>query len=252
MFFFLSKLLTFLISPTVIVLSLLVAALIIKKAATRRRLLITSLVLLFLFSNPFIINQLLKQWELKGVRYNKKDRYDAGIVLSGFMNINKESKSLSFGEGVDRLTEGLILYRKGFINKIIISGGSGSIVEDTRESALAKAFLVNYCAIPDSAVLIDTLSRNTYENAVESRKIMKEHNIKTALLITSASHMRRARACFIKAGLDVAIYSTDQRYEKQEYSPSDLIIPATDNLVRWEILMHEVAGCFIYKLKGYN
>jgi len=101
---------------------------------------------------------------------NNTQVYDAGVVLSGFMGKDKETNSLSFGEATDRLTEGLIQYRKGRIKTIIISGGSGSLVDDTRESVLAKTFLIENCGVPDSAVLIDTVSRNTYENAVETKK----------------------------------------------------------------------------------
>ncbi len=253
MFFFLSKVLTFLISPTVIILLLLLAALILKnRPAASRRILIASLVLLVLFSNPFIINQLLGTWELKFPELKANKHYDAAIILSGFMTIDKQTKRLSFGEGVDRMTDGLALYRSGYAGKIIISGGSGSIVNDVRESALTKEFLVKNCGVPDSVILIDTISRNTYENAVESRKIMKRHHIKTTLLITSAFHMRRAKACFEKLGIATDIYPTDLLSSKQEYYPSDLIIPGTHHIEKWEILMHEIVGVLMYKIKGYN
>lgn len=183
---------------------------------------------------------------------NKIEVYDAGIILSGFMSRDKDDGSLSFGESADRLTEGLVQYRKGRIRKIIISGGSGSLLNDTRESNLAKAFLTENCAIPDSVVLIDTVSRNTYENAMESKKIMNANRLKSAILITSAWHMRRAEGCFKKVGLDVDIHPIDRMHHSQEFSPSDLIIPDTGNIVRWENLMHEVAGVIIYKLQGYN
>ncbi|MDP3466846.1 MAG: YdcF family protein [Daejeonella sp.] len=251
MFFYLSKILTFLISPTVLILCVMILALIVKKTDQRRKLFILSLGMLLFFSNPLIINQLLNYWESKS-NMNTLKVYDAGIILSGFMSRNKEDGSLSFGESADRLTEGLIQYRKGRIKKIIISGGSGSLLNDTRESRLAKAFLIENCGVPDSVVLIDTVSRNTYENAVESKKIMIAGGLKSAIMITSAWHMRRAEGCFKKVGLDVDIHPTDGMYHSQEFSPSDLIIPNTRNIVRWENLMHEVAGTIIYKLQGYN
>lgn len=251
MFFYLSKILTFLISPSVIILGILILAVIVNKPALQRKLLIASLGLLIFFSNPFIINQLLKYWEPKSNMNNSKV-YDTGIVLSGFMSRDKESGSLSFGEAADRLTEGLIQYRKGRIKTIIISGGSGSIVDDTRESTLAKAFLIENCGVPDSVILIDTVSRNTYENAVETKKIMNAEGLRSAIMITSTWHMRRAQGCFKKVGLDVDLHPIDGMYLGQGFTPSDLIIPNTGNIVRWENLMHEIAGIIIYKLQGYN
>ena len=251
MFFYLSKILTFLISPTVVIIIVIIMALIVKKPALRKILLIFSLGLLLFFTNPFIINQLLKTWEPQSSVDNKKI-YDTGIILSGFMSLDKENGSLSFGEATDRLTEGLILYRTGRIKTILISGGSGSMIDDTRESMLAKAFLVNNCGIPDSVVYIDTVSRNTYENAVESKKVMNTEGLKSAIIITSAWHMRRAEACFKKVGLNVEIHPTDGMYGIQGTSVSDIIIPGTRNIIRWENYMHEITGMIMYKIQGYN
>lgn len=183
---------------------------------------------------------------------NNIEVYDTGIILSGFMSRDLENGSLIFGEGADRLTEGLIQYRKGRIKTIIISGGSGSLVDDTRESILAKTFLTENCGVPDSVVFIDTVSRNTYENAVESKKLMNTKGLKSAIMITSAWHMRRAEGCFKKVGMAVDIHPTDGFYHLQGFSPTDLIIPGTRNIVKWENLMHEIAGIIIYKLQGYN
>ena len=251
MFFILSKLLDFLISPTILLLLLSVAALLVKKADYRKKIMQVIIGILVLFTNPFIINQLYRFWEVENKTKPGKI-YDAGIILSGFMGKDDVYNSLSFGSGADRLTEGLMLYKKGKIKKIIISGGSGSLVDDTRESVLAKDFLVKYCAVPDSAVLIDTISRNTYENAVESKKIIESEGIKHSLMITSAWHMRRAEACFKKVGLNIDAHPIDGMYRKHKYTPANTIIPDTDNISRWEILLHEIAGIIMYKLKGYN
>lgn len=55
------------------------------------------------------------------------------------MSTDRSNNSYSFSESVDRLTEGLILHKKGLVKKIILSGGSGSLVDDTHESVLAKS-----------------------------------------------------------------------------------------------------------------
>lgn len=70
-------------------------------------------------------------------------------------------------------------------------------------------------------------------------------------MITSAWHMRRAEGCFKKMGLDVDVHPTDGIYREEKYSPSNTIIPDTENITRWEILFHEISGIIIYKLIGY-
>jgi uncharacterized SAM-binding protein YcdF (DUF218 family) len=207
-----------------------VIAILAKTASKRRRFLVITIGLLFLFSNPLIINQLLGVWELNAEKSSQKS-YDTVIILGGYMSTDNSNNSYSFGEGADRLTEGLVLYKKGLAKKIILSGGSGSLVDDTRESVLAKSFLVDNCGVPDSVVLIDSVSRNTYENAVESKKIIKAENLKTAVMITSAWHMRRALGCFKIVGLNIDIHPTDGLYEVQSSGPDDLIIPHTNNII---------------------
>ncbi|MGV3684414.1 MAG: YdcF family protein [Daejeonella sp.] len=252
MFFYLSKLLTFLISPTVIIVLLLFASLLARKVQTKRRLLVTSLVLLLIFSNPFIIGRLMRAWELKDTAFTQNGQYDIAIVLSGFMTRDPELHRLTFGDDVDRLTEALSMYRKGQVDRILISGGSGSMVIDTREALLAREFLVKQCHVPDSVILIDTVSRNTYENAVETKKILEQNKISSPVLITSAFHMRRAKGCFDKAGIPADIYSTDPEPVKQGYYPEDLFIPDTRNIRNWERLMREIVGVLMYELKGYS
>ncbi len=251
MFFYLSKILTFLISPSVILLVLLLCAIVVKSNQRKRRLLISAFILLLVFCNPFIIRNLSKSWELKDTSFKTTQHYEIAVVLGGFMSRDEDSDRLTFGDAVDRMNETLVLYRHGKVDKFLISGGSGMITKDVREASLAKNFLVQYCNVPDSVILFDTLSRNTYENAIESKKILQQQKIKKALLVTSAFHMRRAKGCFDSVDIITDTYSTDVM-RKQTYYLHDLIVPATENILQWEILMREVAGVIIYKLQGYT
>jgi len=56
----------------------------------------------------------------------------------------------------------------------------------------------------------EPLARTTLENAVYSQKIIERHQLSSVLLVTSAYHMPRARACLklclLGAGTDVRVY----------------------------------------------
>ena len=254
MFFIFSKVLDFALSPINWIIILLMIGVFLKKNIRLKKIsLIASVSLLLLFTNPFIANQVMNKYEMQGVTYKEMTKvYDAGIVLGGFMSYyNSELKTLSFGEAVDRLMEGLMLYRKGKIKKIIISGGSGYLIKDERESKLAKDFLVNYCLVPENDILIDATSKNTRENAINTKKIIDSLSIKSSLLITSAIHMRRASACFNKAGINSEPYCVDQYSGKQDYYPTSLIVPNLQNIHKWDMLFHEWIGLLTYKLTGY-
>ncbi len=250
MFFVLSKLLSFLLSPATIILLVMAAALITRRRQVKKVLFTISFILVFLFTNPFLIDVLSRQWEVEDT-FDPDKKYDAAILLTGMLFYNEQHDRKDFGSSVDRLTESLGLYRRGIVKRIVISGGSGSLVDSSRrEATLLKAFMVNECAVPDSVVLTDTLSRNTYENAVESRKIVQQYGLRELILVTSASHMRRSKALFGKQGVEVATYSVDQT-KKQEYYPDDLILPSVKAMEAWHALFHEIAGMIMYKIKGY-
>ncbi len=72
------------------------------------------------------------------------------------------------------------------------------------------------------------------------------------LLITSAVHMRRAGACFLKEGIEVDIFPTDPRAEPiQLLAPEKMILPTATGFVEWEALAREWAGFAVYWMRGY-
>ena len=46
--------------------------------------------------------------------------------------------------------------------------------------------------VPDSAMLLETRSRNTRQNAEYSSQLLRAHKLHHVLLVTSALHMHRA------------------------------------------------------------
>ena len=101
-------------------------------------------------------------------------------------------------------------------------------------------------------VWTECTSDNTYENAVHTVKLINdsipEGNI---LLITSAYHMRRARAVFKKANLTFDIYPTNPIAGKRRWDPSFLFVPSTSALRTWDIFFKETLGFVVYKITGY-
>src|SRR5690606_37951538 len=83
MFFFLSKILLFLLKPLVWICSILLAAIFTKNEIKRKRRLSIAFVLTFLLSNNFIVNQCFLAYESHGNQYFEKP-YDVGLVLGGF------------------------------------------------------------------------------------------------------------------------------------------------------------------------
>jgi uncharacterized SAM-binding protein YcdF (DUF218 family) len=253
MFFILSKLLSFLFSPLPWILIIGLIAWFSRNKKRKNILLGCSMVMLYLFSNAYLLDETMRMWEVKAVPTENMKNYKVGIVLGGMSSYDKKLKRINFYQGVDRLLQAVELYERGCIKKIFISGGSGSMLhKDERESIPLKSYLVSI-HIPEEDILIESESKNTYENAVYTSEALKKLYPKDEpfLLITSGFHMRRALLCFQKEGLTVTPYSTDRYSGKRKFELDHLLVPNTNTLNTWNILFHEWLGMISYKLSGY-
>jgi len=252
MFFLLSKLLVFLITPLVWILGLLACAFIVKDDRRRKKMLGWTLILALFFSNGFIFDEAARAWEIPAKPHNEVKQYEYGIVLGGMSAYDPAFQRAQFYRGVDRLIQTVELYRKGYIKKIIFTGGSGRILHpEMKEGNYINRYLL-YMGIPKEDFLIESESQNTRENATLTKKLLGENNIKGEfLLITSAFHMRRSVGCFNKVGLTVDPYSTDRYSGPRKFEFDHMFIPNISALNDWTNLIHEIVGYITYKISGY-
>ncbi len=254
MFFVASKILDFITNPLSWMLVVLVWAVATKKSVLKRRLMISLLAMMLFFSNPWITEKVVGAWEIAPVgRQTITEPYDVGIVLGGSMRYyDNQTKRVVYSSSVDRLIQGIDLYKSGKIRKILLSGGSGYVnFPEWKESIFLEEVLLQ-CNIPKEDIILETNSRNTYENAVESAALVKNGKYGNRfLLITSATHMRRSMACFRKAGIEPVPYSVDARSGDDMYTFDKLIKPDSDNISNWDVVLHEWVGMVMYKIAGY-
>lgn len=254
MFFYLSKILQYIISPTVWIIILFALSFIIKEKKLRRFLSIMSFSYLLFFTNPFIFHEFMRAWELDAIQKNElKHKYNYAIVLTGMITYDDMYERINFKSSNDRLMQAVELYRLGYCEKIFITGGSGEIFnQNHKESIILKNFLI-LLGIPESDIVIESQSKNTYENAIESARILNpKESQNTYLLITSAYHMRRAAGCFSKQGFVFDTYVTDRYSGKRKFTLDQLFVPKAEVLQGWTLLIHEVTGYVIYGLVGYR
>jgi uncharacterized SAM-binding protein YcdF (DUF218 family) len=96
-------------------------------------------------------------------------------------------------------------------------------------------------------VLIESKSRNTFENAVMSKSVAGVEASQPWLLVTSAWHMPRALATFRKAGWNVTPYAVDY------FSPTKidwLHLSLRDGIEGWRIVLREGLGTISYEALG--
>lgn len=255
MFFIFSKILSFLSTPMVWIVAVFLWAILTKQTKRKQRLLIVGLGMLFFFGNGFFVNLVLRNFEPNPLpRSEIPAQVRVGIVLGGFSYYDFRLKRIHFNRNCDRVFQAVLLYKMGYIKKLLISGGSGSILKPYEvESLLIKEYLMGI-GIPAEDILTESASKNTFENAQFTKETLDSlgypTETETFLLITSAFHMPRAVACFRKAGLHVLAYPSDRRSGENKIAPDELFVPSAGNFDNWNNLIHEWVGMVIYKLTG--
>ena len=254
MFFYLSKTIYFLLMPATLVAIGLLLSLFLKNRRWKKISLLSTIVLFFLFTNDFIINEIYLRWEIPPTAFRDvPDDYDVGIVLTGIANLQKEPDDrVYFNKGADRIIHAIDLYKRGKIRKILVTGGTGSLKRPDLTEANALLKVLQLFGVPDQDIIIEKESRNTHENALFSARILNESfpNGKY-LLITSAFHLRRAEACFGKAGIEADIFSTDFYSHPTSFTIDSMLLPNESAFDKWQTFIREILGIGAYKIAGY-
>jgi len=185
----------------------------------------------------------------------------AGIIILGGAisgeDIAIDRGEITIGSAAERVTKGLELIRRHPNLPFIFSGFSGRVTPRGMSEADAFKQLITeqgLAEITQSTAYYENQSRNTYENAVYSKKIIDQlgvgnPSIKTGLwlLVTSATHMPRSVKNFEKQGIQIipipVDYQTANTLQWKEFN-------ITDGAVLWNRLLHEYIGIVAYKLTG--
>ena len=253
MFFILSKILSFLISPFTYLVIFLIWAWKTENSKKRKKLLLILVSFVFLFGNSFILDEANRLWELPQ-NNSRQNHYDIGIVLSGMINYDSKNKILQFNSNADRLLQALPLLKDKSLDNIFFSGGSGDIYHpENKEADLAKEYL-NSIGFSTRHFFFENKSRNTYQNALYTKenltKTFHHLNSKKMLLITSSLHMRRSLACFKMQGIECDYLSTNRKSGPRKFEFQHCLIPNIGAISGWNHLSHEVIGYISYKLTG--
>ena len=139
----------------------------------------------------------------------------------------------------DRLWHAARLYRAGKAPLIVLSGGTTHEGEEPEAQAMRR-FLVDM-GVPPAAMVLEEKSTTTTENAADTAQLLQGRGIRKILLVTSALHMRRARALFGHAGFEVVPAPTDFEVSHRPFVWRDLL-PDTNALDGSARAIKEIVG----------
>ena len=172
------------------------------------------------------------------------------VVLGGSFNSglqSKERNEVSLNSSAERLTKVLEIYNKNPKVLILFTGFSNELKpQGWGESDMAKKFFLEQ-GVRLENLIFENKSRNTFENIIYSKDIIKT-NKGTWGLVTSASHMPRSYFGFKKQGLILEPISVD--YRTGTSSIFWINFDIKKGLENWNIIFHEVVGISYYKITG--
>ena len=161
----------------------------------------------------------------------------------------------------DRVLYAARLYHAGAAPVILVSGGrskwSGPIIGSGAE---AMSDILQLAGVPESAIILEIESTNTYENSVKTAEILESMDINQIILVTSAFHMPRSLKIFEKYQLTITpaptnfhVIDQDWVYMTQLDPRIQLmnLIPTASNLKNTTLALKEYVGIFVYRLRGW-
>ena len=176
----------------------------------------------------------------------------AGIIVLGGMISTSTSESYDYtnlNSNATRLYDFIRLHKTFPESKAIYSGGNGKLwaLQTLPETHLRKSLPA--LGVNPADIIFESKSRNTYENAVFSKKIADPKPGENWIVVTSAFHMPRTIAIFCSQGWSVIPFPAGHITLK---NPS--YYPATSYMIDEHFKLHvavrEWIGILAYRIFG--
>ncbi len=219
---------------------------------------VISLVLFYLLMTPAVSQRLMTE-----VEYGVGDMLDepaaralmasdrppqAIVILGGGSHFDMRERprpEVPSGNTQNRIIHGAQLARWTSL-PVLTSGGQPSGLATSEATIMARALFDRYGV---RARWIEGQSLDTTGNAQLSAPILQGAAVSRILLVTEAFHMRRARAEFERAGLEV-IPAPHAWLAGRGAPPPSTWMPLPDSVARSVLAMHEMVGYGWFLLRG--
>jgi uncharacterized SAM-binding protein YcdF (DUF218 family) len=254
LFFWLSKLIWFVLSPLNLALILLVIVWLLILSDSKRFIkpLMSGIVITLLFIAILPVGSwLLYPLEKRFITNpNLPESIEGIIILSGSIKTSHSAlwQQPQFNEAADRELAFMKLAHAYPNAKLIYSGGNSELLQrGAKASDIAKQ-LFTELGLETTQILFERQARNTYENSAFSFELAKPEFKQPWILITSAFHMPRSVGVFCKAGWPVLPYPVDHRTQPGKLMNISFNLSGRINTL--ELALHEWLGLLAYRLSG--
>ncbi len=146
---------------------------------------------------------------------------------------------------LSRIVYGYFVWKKLMV-PIIVTGGRPLMRLPGTEGEVMRDYLLQL-GVPESFIIAETKSRNTWENAEYTAKICKDSDFNKIVLVTSAFHLIRAVDAFSRYGLTIYPAPSSYLMKKRPYIWTSFL-PQAKFLYYSFIALKERVGLLFYKI----
>ncbi|WP_055075579.1 YdcF family protein [Pseudanabaena sp. 'Roaring Creek'] len=217
----------------------------------------TALTVLCLGSNEFLSQLLVRSLEWQYLPKGNLPQVEAIVVLGGGTRPRLYPRPwYEVNEAGDRILYGSLLHKQGHAPLLVVTGGRAEWYgEGGNPESEDMAAIAEFVGVPSQAIIQESQSLNTRENAVNTKQILSKRGINQILLVTSALHMPRSMEIFRKVGFECIAAPTDflavQNENNKGWASILDLLPSAEALKNTTNAIKEYIGLFIYQMVGW-
>lgn len=205
-------------------------------------LIISLMALSIIYKNPYImigftvlslaLINLYPLFFYKAPLTKSKEKKFNVIIILGYPATEDGKPSSIMRERVIKAVE---LFKKGYADYIICSGGS---VNNKYTEADVMINFAKSLGVPDSCLVKEDRSQNTYGNITNSIEIMKKRAWSSAVVITSPWHLRRSSYLLSKFNITYVMKKSDYPKEFSVFFIIAIYMFENYTMLKNKILFH--------------
>ena len=188
-----------------------------------------------------------------GVRPGSLPKADAIVMLGGGATPSRyEACGVHLTGAGDRLVMARALFEMGKAPVLLLGGNANKLDGVVRFECIIARDLLAAWGVPAEAVIPLGANEDTHDEALKVGALAAKRGWHRVLLVTSASHMRRASAVFRTQGLEVIpVPCNFLTTVATAPPPAGITVPRYDGFVKMSIWLHEEVGWWTYRYRGW-
>lgn len=204
-----------------------------RRPRTGRALILSALAWLWICSMPATSSALQGALEQPYLYKGLQDVPDADLIV------------ILGGGGIERYCHGARLYHAGRGHTVLLSGARDPRLAPGPSEAERGAAFMTELGVPANDQILDDASQTTKDHVHHVSRVLDASDMDTFLLVTSATHMRRAEAVFRAGGLEPIPVAIDFTPRRNEFSVWHFV-PDVNSLSGTTRAIHEYLGYWFY------